>query len=60
MTSLSRTVLEPLEITIDGFFRICDRFTNRKLFKVDAESHLIKDAHGNLTKLKYAEDEQIN
>ena len=55
-----KDILEPLEITIDGFIRICDRFTNRKLFKVDAESHLIKDAHGNLTKLKHAEDEQVD
>lgn len=55
-----KEILEPLDITIDGFIRICDRFTNRKLFKIDAESHLIKDAHGNLTKLKYAEDEQVD
>jgi hypothetical protein len=55
-----KDILEPLEVTIDGFIRICDRFTNRKLFKVDAESHLIKDAYGNLTKLKYAEDEQVD
>ncbi|MCJ7464189.1 MAG: N-acetyl sugar amidotransferase [Thermoplasmata archaeon] len=55
-----KDILEPLDITIDGFIRICDRFTNRKLFKIDAESHLIKDAHGNLTKLKYAEDEQVD
>lgn len=55
-----KDILEPLDITIDGFIRICDRFTNRKLFKIDSESHLIKDAHGNLTKLKYAEDEQID
>ena len=55
-----KDILEPLDITIDGFIRICDRFTNRKLFKIDSESHLIKDARGNLTKLKYAEDEQVD
>ena len=44
-------VLEPLEITVDEFIRICDNFTNKKIFKRDVAGNLLKDRHGNLTKL---------
>jgi N-acetyl sugar amidotransferase len=47
------TILEPLEMSIDEFVKICDRFTNKKLFKCDSEGVLIKDRHGNLSKLNY-------
>jgi len=43
-------ILEPLEITLDEFVQICDRFTNKKLFLTDARGNLVKDRHGNLTK----------
>jgi N-acetyl sugar amidotransferase len=46
-------ILAPLEITIDQFIRICDRFTNKKIFLRDAKGNLIKDARGNLTKINY-------
>jgi N-acetyl sugar amidotransferase len=46
-------ILEPLDIGIDEFIRICDRFTNKKLFRTDKRGELIKDRHGNLTKLNY-------
>ena len=46
-------ILAPLEITIDQFIRICDRFTNKKIFLRDAKGNLIKDARGNLTKMNY-------
>lgn len=46
-------ILDPLDITIDEFIRICDKFTNKKIFKRDASGNLIKDRHGNLTKLNY-------
>lgn len=54
-----KEILDPLNISIEEFIRICDRFTNKKIFKVDANRNLIKDSHGNLTKLKYAEDEKV-
>ncbi|MDX2085000.1 MAG: N-acetyl sugar amidotransferase [Candidatus Melainabacteria bacterium] len=46
-------ILEPLEMTVDAFTAVCDRFTNKKLFVTDARGQLVKDAKGNLTKLAY-------
>lgn len=52
-------VLEPLDISVEEFIKICDKYTNKKLFKKDAQGNLVKDRQGNLTKLKYAEDEKL-
>lgn len=46
-------ILEPLEITIEEFVRICDRFTNKKIFLTDSKGTLIKDKYGNLSKTNY-------
>jgi N-acetyl sugar amidotransferase len=46
-------IIEPLDIGVDEFISICDRFTNKKLFVTDARGDLVKDRHGNLTKLNY-------
>ncbi len=46
-------ILRPLDITVDEFVRICDRFTNKKIFRRDADGALVKDRDGNLTKLNY-------
>lgn len=46
-------ILEPLGISVDEFIKICDRFTNKKLFLTDSNGKLIKDKHGNLTKVNY-------
>lgn len=43
--------LEPLEMTIDEFIGICDRFTNKRIFVRDADGQLLKDRHGKLTKI---------
>lgn len=48
-------ILGPLDLTIDDFIKVCDRFTNKKIFLTDARGNLIKDKYGNLTKIKYAE-----
>jgi N-acetyl sugar amidotransferase len=50
--SLENT-LEPLDISLDEFIKICDQFTNRKIFKRDANGAFIKDRKGNLTKINY-------
>lgn len=50
-------ILAPLDITVDEFIRICDKFTNKKLFLKDAKGNLLKDRQGNLTKIRYAEEE---
>ena len=46
-------ILAPLDVSVDEFIKVCDRFTNKKLFKRDACGALIKDKHGNLEKLNY-------
>ncbi len=46
-------ILRPLEITLDEFIKLCDKFTNKKIFKRDSSGALIKDRDGNLTKINY-------
>jgi len=44
-------ILEPLDMAVDQFVKICDRFTNKKIFRLDANGNLLKDRHGNLSKV---------
>ncbi len=46
-------ILKPLEIKLDEFIHICDKFTNKKLFKRDSSGGLLKDYRGNLVKINY-------
>jgi N-acetyl sugar amidotransferase len=46
-------ILRPLDITVDEFINLCDKFTNKKIFKRDSSGALIKDRDGNLTKINY-------
>jgi len=46
-------VLEDIGMTMDEFVRVCDRFTNKKLFVCDSRGNLVKDRDGNLTKVNY-------
>jgi N-acetyl sugar amidotransferase len=46
-------ILDDIEMTMEEFVGICDRFTNRKLFVTDARGNLAKDRAGNLTKINY-------
>jgi N-acetyl sugar amidotransferase len=46
-------ILEPLDMSVDEFICVCDRFTNKKIFKRDGSGGLIKDRHGNLEKVNY-------
>jgi N-acetyl sugar amidotransferase len=48
-------ILKPLDITLDEFISICDRFTNKRIFKTDAHGKLIKDKDGNLEKIYHPE-----
>lgn len=50
-------ILEPLELTIDDFIKICDRFTNKKIFQVNARNELVRDRYGNLIKINYDNNE---
>lgn len=44
-------ILDEINMTRDEFEEVCDRFTNKKLFKTDARGNLMKDKFGNLIKL---------
>jgi N-acetyl sugar amidotransferase len=45
--------LKPLDISVDEFIKICDKFTNKKIFKRELNGALVKDRFGNLTKINY-------
>lgn len=51
-------ILAEIEMTMEEFIRVCDRFTNKKLFVCDSAGHLVKDARGNLNKINYDNVEQ--
>ena len=38
-------------MTLDEFIAICDKFTNRKIFKCDRMGSPVKDKQGNLLKI---------
>jgi N-acetyl sugar amidotransferase len=44
-------VLKEMDMTLDEFIQVCDRFTNKKLFVCDSRGNLVKDKDGNLTKI---------
>ena len=44
-------ILRPLDLTVDEFIRVCDTFTNKKIFKRDVSGALIKDRDGKLSKI---------
>lgn len=44
-------ILRPLDLTVEEFIAICDKFTNRSIFKTRSNGELIKDKHGNLSKI---------
>ena len=48
-----KEILYPLDISVDEFIGICDKFTNKKIFKRGPGGVLIKDRDGNLAKINY-------
>jgi N-acetyl sugar amidotransferase len=48
-----KDILEPLDLGVDDFIKICDKFTNKKIFKRDSTGALVKDRDGNLEKINY-------
>lgn len=46
-------ILRPLKITVPEFIAICDKFTNKKIFKKNLANELLKDSDGNLIKINY-------
>jgi len=52
-------ILVHINMTVDEFIKICDKFTNKKIFLTNSAGTLVKDRNGNLTKLYYPEDESV-
>jgi hypothetical protein len=48
-----KDILEPLDMSVDEFRTVCDRFTNRKIFKRDGSGAFVRDRHDNLQKTNY-------
>jgi N-acetyl sugar amidotransferase len=46
-------ILDEIDMTLEEFIKVCDRFTNKKLFISDSRGTLVKDRFGNLTKINY-------
>ena len=46
-------ILDEIDMTLEEFNKICDQFTNKKLFKCYARGNLIKNKHGDLVKINY-------
>lgn len=46
-------ILSKIDMTEKEFIKICDNFTNKKIFKTDQGGKLIKDEYGSLVKIKY-------
>ncbi len=44
-------ILKDIDMTLEEFVRVCDRFTNKKLFRLDSKGNLVKDKYGNLIKI---------
>jgi hypothetical protein len=44
-------ILREIDMTLDEFIAVCDKYTNRRLFRCDNRGNLIKDADGNLRRL---------
>ena len=45
--------MKQIEMSLEEFIKICDRYTNKKLFVCDSRGNLVKDSMGNLTKINY-------
>jgi len=48
-----KDVLDRIDMSLDEFVKICDRFTNKQIFQTDNRGNLIKDRLGNLKKINY-------
>lgn len=46
-------ILAPLDMSVDEFISVCDRFTSKSIFVTDSRGNLVKDRYGNLTKINY-------
>jgi len=45
--------LKDAEMTKEEFVQVCEKFTNKKLFKTDSDGNLLRDTEGNIEKIYY-------
>ncbi len=45
--------LKDFELTENEFLKICEKFTNKELFKTDSAGNLIRDSNNNIEKIAY-------
>ena len=48
-----KEILSEIDLTMDEFIQICDKFTNKKIFKTNQDGSLKKDNNLNLEKINY-------
>lgn len=46
-------ILKKIDVTVEEFDVICDRFTNKSLFLKDESGHLVRDSTNSLIKVNY-------
>ena len=46
-------ILNRIDLTLEEFDAICDRFTNKDLFLKNEDGHLVRDSTNSLIKLNY-------
>jgi N-acetyl sugar amidotransferase len=46
-------ILAPLGMTVPEFIAVCDKFTNKRIFRKHADGSLLKDRDGNLIKTNF-------
>ena len=44
-------ILKEIDMTVDEFLTVCNRFTNKRLFKIGNDGKPIRDRHGDLLPL---------
>ena len=48
-----KEILEDIGLSIDEFIKICDKFTNKKIFETNSDGTLVKDNYLNLKKINH-------
>jgi N-acetyl sugar amidotransferase len=49
-----QAILADIDMELEEFMSLCDKFTNSDIFECDSQGNPVKDKHGNLTKKRYA------
>tara|TARA_A100001037_G_C15082181_1_gene604839 strand:- start:260 stop:1399 length:1140 start_codon:yes stop_codon:yes gene_type:complete len=48
--------LNDASLTMDEFTKICEKFTNKEIFKTDENNNIVRDSNGDVIKLKFDND----